>query len=176
MLMRAFGSIFVLFICNQFLVAQPDNIPNVLYTSADSMIGYTQYKLMDVGKDSSLNYFERKTIALTRVPYTQDDYFSFQFDGLFTFAYGGRKILEEMRAYYHDANGNLVHTNDTMSRIVHNYYQGKYKIDNDGTVLLTLEKESHIGKFQFLPIKTGIKIFRYQIEKKSNNIILHLIQ
>jgi hypothetical protein len=140
------------------------------------MSGSTQYKLMDVGKDSSLNYFSRKNIVLTREPYTQADYFSFQFDGVFTFAYGGRKILEEIRAYYQDENGNLVHTNDTMSRVIHSYYQGNYKINDDGTLMLTLNEEYHIGKFQLSPLRTGSKTFRYQVQKNKDNIILHLIQ
>src|SRR5688572_15478796 len=155
---------------NYFAFAQGEiNQLNLFYK--DSIHGHSAYRIVGIGKDTTLQLFERDKIILTELIYNDHPSFDFQYEGKFTFSFGARQVQGEQRAYYNDDNGNLVHTNDIIYYTEKNTFNGKYYIDTTGMLIIEIKESYTIGN-PFYHVFDETKVYKYYPRMNKNEIVL----
>jgi hypothetical protein len=135
--------------------------------------GSSDYQVVDMGKDSSVEIFNRSKITLVKEQHCKPSHFTFGYDSSFIFEFNPKRLIGEMRAYSRDENGSLVHTNDTMSWTAYHTIQGRYTIGSDGIINLHFTKFIPRGEGDWYATDLNhIPDSQYRLIIKGNTYIL----
>lgn len=133
---------------------------------------YTDYKVLDVGADTSLQIFERDTLWLEVDQFGHDPKFSFVCDdSLFSFHFKTAMVKSIGRAYFRDEDGHLYHKDDSIISFKISSIYGWYKVNEDQTVTINPTSMHWSWEQKQEPLSNGLS-FRYQMNLTDKGIIM----